>query len=131
MATKIEQFNRPTLRVLSAEANAALAKVAAEFGLTFETKAGSYSDTEFNFKATFKLNTTQAIQRIEQRTASVAQLLGLPEDVVGKTFYSNGVMFTVTGLNLKRRKYPVSATNANGTGYKFSEAEVKRCLNVK
>lgn len=131
MSTKIENFNRATLREISAEANAALQAVAAKFGLTFEAKSGSYSTMEFNFKAQFKLNTPQAAVKQINELASTARMLGLPEDIVGQSFFSNGVEYKITGLDLNRRKYPVSGVNKAGSKYKFTASVVKQSLNLK
>ena len=48
---------------------------------------------------------------------------------VGHVFESNGYQYKVTGFNLRRPKYPVSAERAsNGKGYKFTVERVNHMI---
>ena len=57
--------------------------------------------------------------------AHKATMIGLPSDCFGKEFISGGTRYPITEINLRRRKYPVSATGPKGGRYKFTADTVK------
>lgn len=59
-----------------------------------------------------------------------AVALGLPADVVGKSIRLGRSVFTITGIKMANRQYPVMATNQNGKGYKLSVDQVKQGLGL-
>ncbi len=70
----------------------------------------------------------------EHAAGNDAMCLGLPADIVGKTFnYPTPTgrirMFEVTGIKLNRPRYPIQIKNiATGGEYKFSVASLQRYL---
>ena len=55
---------------------------------------------------------------------------GLSPDDLGKTFKTwRGEEYTITGLNTRRRKYPISAVDKNGKSWKFPAEQVKDALS--
>jgi hypothetical protein len=59
-----------------------------------------------------------------------AEEFGLKEEYFGKTFTSQDVEYTISGLKLRNRKYPVLAIRADGKRFKFPARLVKRLLEV-
>lgn len=57
-----------------------------------------------------------------------SKLLGFDRNIVGESFLSRTTVFTITGINMNRPKYPISASNARGTAYKFKVEQVARTM---
>ena len=55
-----------------------------------------------------------------------ARLYGLDPEMLGKTYKTPRGDFTVAGLNRRGRKFPILASNGNGSLYKFSVDEIKK-----
>jgi len=124
MTTKpITRFNRATCSTVGTEALAALQAVADKYGLTVARKSGNYSDASFNVTLTFSAKTGSGVPADFARSAP---LIGLKPEDYGKTFTTyGGKTYRVTGINLRRAKYPVSAEDVNtGKGFKFPAAQV-------
>lgn len=133
MAT-ITKLDRPAVRKLQAEAEAALAAVAAKYGMLLNQGGGRFSDDrlavkfEFAVAADAPAGTPAADMRAPADFARKAMLAGLPEDCFGKTFRCGNAVYTVTGINLSRPKYPVEGEGPQGGRYKFTLAQVKAGL---
>lgn len=122
----ITTIDRPTTRILSEEAEQALKAVADKFGLKLVRGNGRYSPTSLTVKFDFQVIGSNGVSK---KAAQGAGLLGLPTDIVGRQFKSGrGGLYTVTDINLRRPKYPVSATGPKGGRYKFSVSQVQAGL---
>ena len=119
--SKINTIDRPTCRTISDEAEAALKAVAEKFGLTLIRSNGRFSPTNLTVKFDFQVTGDNGVSK---KATQGAALLGLPEDCIGKQFKSGGRMFTITDINLRRRKYPVGGSGPQGGKYKFTVAQV-------
>jgi hypothetical protein len=102
----------------------ALEGVATEHGLTVHVGGGTYSEYTFAPKVEFSCTTEAGAPA---GFAYDAELLGLPRDAWGKTFTQRGEEYTIVGINLRARKYPVLAKSSSGT-YKFHAGDVARLL---
>jgi hypothetical protein len=122
---KIASFDRPLVRQVSEEAEAALAAVAEKYGLTITRQPGRFSPDRLTLKIDLIVATETGAPA---DYASKAALIGLPEDSWGKTFIASGTEYTITEINLRRPKYPVSGTGPKGGRYKFAAAAVKMGL---
>lgn len=121
----MSKFDRPTVRMISEEAEVALAAVAAKYGMTLSRQNGRFSPDRLTVKFDF---CQSAESGAPADFAQKAAMLDLPEDCFGAAFISGGTRYTVTELNLRRRKYPVSGTGPKGGRYKFTAATVKMGL---
>jgi len=119
----ISKFDRPACRIIEQEAIAALQAVAALHGLTLKAKSGNFSPEAFNVTLTFS---TTGAEGIPQDFARAAPAIGLKAEDFGKTFTTlSGKTFRITGINLRRRKYPVSVVNVKTErGFKMSARQV-------
>ncbi len=115
-------FDRPTVRRISDEAEAALAAVAAKYGMTLSRGNGRFSPDRLTVKFDFCM---AAEGGAPADFAHKATMLGLPEDCWGKAFISGGTRYTITEINLRRRKYPISAEGPKGGRYKFTADTVR------
>ena len=109
---------------------AAMEKIAKDMGLTYTRGSGRYNETGYHTKVAFKA-LADGTTGEPADFARNAMMLGLPADCFDKTFVSQGGIYRITGLVLRRRRYPVSAERVgDGKGFKFSETTIKRLLGV-
>ena len=114
-----------TATALSREAEDALIAIADKHGLMVEVPPGRYDSKSFSFKVTLSVKTESGAPADFARKAI---LLMLPPDCYGQEFTSGGTVYRITGINLRRRKYPVAATTAEGKAYKFTASTVRDSL---
>ena len=127
--SKIKSFNRPALKALRVSLDSALAKVAAEHGISLS--AGNISFTSET--ATIKLNAGVigsggiAVTKEAQAFDQYKRLVGLGSLNVGDTIDLQGDMYTISGYKPRSKKSPVVVTKvSNGSSYKVSVDMVKR-----
>ena len=118
----MSQFDRPLVRQISDEAQAALEAVAAKYGMTLSRGNGRFSPDRLTVKFDFCMAAEGGAPADFARKAA---MIGLPEDCFGKEFLSGGRRFRITEINLRRRKYPVSGEGPQGGRYKFTADTVK------
>jgi hypothetical protein len=121
----IQNIGRAECKALSEELEVVIQRAINKYGLTASSATGKYSGHTATFS--FKLDVPAKAGQVADRDA---ELLGAKFSV-GHTFKSNGEEFKVTGFNLRRRKYPVSADNVRtGNGYKFTVESLNRDIEI-
>ena len=127
--SKIQSFNRPALKSLRVSLDAALAKVAAEHGISIS--AGNISFTAET--ATIKLNAGVigaggvAVTKEAQAFDQYKNLVGLGSLNVGDAISIQGADYTISGYKPRSKRSPVVVTKvSNGSSYKVSVDMVKR-----
>ena len=127
--SKIKSFDRPALKALRVSLNSALAKVAAEHGISIS--AGNISFTSET--ATIKLNagvinaSGVTVTKEAKDFARYKSLVGLGALNVGDTIDLQGDEYTISGYKPRSKKSPVLVTKvSNGSTYKVSVDMVKR-----
>ena len=116
--------NRADRKALRDDIEQALQAVADKHGLTVTVGGGSYTDHTFAPKMEFSCTTSSGAPA---GFAFDAELIGIPVDCYGKTFTRAGEEYTIVGINLRARKYPVLAKTNSGT-YKFPADTIARLL---
>lgn len=122
------KMDKANLNKFRTSFNSAVAELAKEFDVKIDLGKITYSDDSFTAKVSVA-NTDAEPQEVKD-FKQYANLVGLEPEDLGKTFKSNGKVFTITGLNLGRRKYPISATS-EGRSYKFNDSDVARLLKLE
>lgn len=99
--------------------------------LKFATGRTSYGETDFSTRLTcIDLTAAGGVDSKDALTYKQKHsYYGLPADGLGKEFKYFGKVYKITGLNPKRRKYPVSAER-DGKSFKFPADEVARALKT-
>ena len=120
--SKIDRIDRSACRVITDKAEAALKVLADELGMTLSRETSRYGTDTVTVKMTFKVVGSNGVSKVD---TSAATALGLPSDVIGRRFVAGRTTYTVTGINLRRPKYPVSGTGPKGGRYKFTTAQVQ------
>jgi hypothetical protein len=129
----IKQFDRPAVRAILDECEAALKVVADKHGLRLARKGCSFRAGEC--PVPFKLMTVATGDNGEVVTAEArdfercAVLFGLKAEDLGREFSSRGKRFKICGAKPANRKYPILAKClSTGKVYKFPEDQVVRAL---
>tara|TARA_Y100000034_G_scaffold33950_1_gene41612 strand:+ start:3127 stop:3546 length:420 start_codon:yes stop_codon:yes gene_type:complete len=122
---KMKNIGRAECRTLSEELEVVIQRAVNKYGLTASYANGRYGGHTATFS--FKLDVPAMAEKVANRDA---ELLGANFNV-GHVFMSNGEEFRVTGFNMRRRKYPVSADNTRtGKGYKFTIESLNRNIEI-
>jgi len=122
---KMKNIGRAECRILSEELAGVIQRAVNKYGLTASYGNGRYGGHTATLS--FKLDVPAMAEKVANRDA---ELLGAKFNV-GYIFKSNGDEFKVTGFNLRRRKYPVSADNVlSGQGYKFTVETINRNIEL-
>jgi len=125
---RIAEIDKPALRLLRSEIEAALRPLAEKHGIDFGTGRCKY--TGANATIEVKISVRDAEGNIRTREAEdykrLAASCGLKAEWLGAEFTSQGRTLRITGLNPKAVKYPVLARDiADGQGYKFRAEVIK------
>jgi hypothetical protein len=126
----IAKFDRKTASAFAKEAEQALQALARKYGVDVSTGSGSYNDSNFTFKITAAVKSSDgtAITREAQAFKANARWIGLQESDLGRSFTSRGKTFTITGYNTRAKRMPILAKDENGKGFKFEVDTVKMLL---
>tara|TARA_R110002020_G_scaffold209439_3_gene415401 strand:- start:224 stop:643 length:420 start_codon:yes stop_codon:yes gene_type:complete len=122
---KIKSIGKAECRALGEELEVVIQRALNKYGLTANHANGRYAGHTATLS--FKIDVPAMAEKVANRDA---ELLGAKFNV-GYVFNSNGEEFKVTGFNLRRRKYPVSADNTRtGKSYKFTVENINRNILI-
>jgi hypothetical protein len=121
------EINKNSLHDFKQDFNTVVKTLNEKYGVTIQLGNISYQENKFNGKIeVVNKGATTTIAREEFERSAV--YLGLKKSDFGKTFMSNGVLFKISGIKTRNRKYPILADNPQGDTYKFPIDKVKRLL---
>ena len=124
---QITNIRRAECKQLAEELKVVIQRTLNKYGLTVSENGGKYAPTGHTATLSFKIDVPAMAEKVANRDA---ELLGAKFNV-GYVFNSNGEEFKVTGFNLRRRKYPVSADNTRtGKSYKFTVENINRNILI-
>ena len=110
------------LEKVRADLDALLADYGKKVGMNFDLGHIKYTDTSFRVKleGTLRQETGAPPEdKTVQEFKKYAALFGLDSVDLGKKVVSGGRTFTVSGLKLSNRKFPLLMTGPQGGCYKF------------
>lgn len=107
-----------------------LALLEDDLGVTFTFGSFTYGGGKVSLKVDAATLTEVDGTSVPADFAAACNLVGLEPSDYGRTFTSRGRQYKVTGINLRRRKYPVSAERDDGRGFKFDSETVVRNLRA-
>ena len=123
--SEIKTIDARECRILSEELVAVIQQAMDKHGLAVSYTGGRYGGPTATLS--FKLDVPAIAEKVANKDG---ELVGAKFSV-GHVFESNGYQYKVTGFNLRRPKYPVSAERAsNGKGYKFPVEAVNRQIEL-
>lgn len=128
MAT-IRVMTKTNVTLVKARVLEALGPLAKELGVKFSFEPGRFGDDSFRSTLRCEVDSPEAKAMNARVAQGEASLLGLPASVVGQIIMVDATPLQVTGFNLRRPKFPVSAKHArSGRPYKLTVAQVRNAL---
>lgn len=124
----IKSFRNADLDQLRIDLENALKAVSVKHGIDIKIGTMGYSATEVSMTVKCKSRDTELANATH---AMSLNLLGLPANTIGQTVEFRGNHYKVTGLNLRKSKYPVETIcTETGKGSNFPEKLLKSLLTV-
>lgn len=123
-------LTRDEVRDLRTNLQTALASVSAAVGFKLTLGSATFGDT-----VTFKLECApiaengKVVDQNEVNFKRWASAYGLKETDLGRSFHSNGWVFTLVGIDPRKPKFPILARRTDGKTFKFQPQQVQRSLN--
>ena len=108
----------------------AIAQIEQEEQVKISFGTRSYDNSMYSTKMTVTTtsqdtNTVQAVSGVNTR---MSQSYGFSENIIGKTFVSNGKTHTISAFKTRNRKYPIISQADNGGSYKHTTEQIKRYI---
>lgn len=133
MKKQITLFTRQEISILHKEIKSFLDRLKEDYGLAgLSIDSLNYSPFSFSAKITGTVHEHSAFADTWAREESkyFAVTHGLPEDILQKSFISNGRHYTITRIETRNPKYPIIASCAeDGKSYKFEVLHVKEIID--
>ena len=122
-------FTKLDCQALREEINRALAPVATKNGIKLQLGNMSYSSTEIRMKLDAVL-LGEGGENLNDKNnfETYARMYGLEPSDYGKKFTTSKGEYTISGINTKKRKYPIVAKNNAGVAYIFESERVVELL---
>jgi len=126
-------MDKQKIKQLRSAIQAAIKPLEAEHGVAFEIGSAHYNSTGCKFK--FEVldaqeSGSQGMDFMELSFRRGCDEYGLRPEDFGKSFQAHGETFTISGLKPKNRKFPVIATDKDGSSYKFRARDVASKVHV-
>jgi len=123
-------INKATLNAFRSDFEEAVKALEEKHGMTIKLAGISYTDESFSSKVTFTNNDENGnkVSQIAIDFQKQAGMYGLKASDLGRTFFSNGQSFTISGLKPRNHKMPIIATSSEGRSFKFCSNVVKEGL---
>ena len=129
--SKINQFDRQSLRALRADLDSAMATIANKYGIQLNAGNISFtSDTATIKVAAGIIKNGTAVTAEAKSFEQYKRLVGLGAFNVGDSINIQGKQYTITGYKPRSSKAPVCVRNAQGSGFKVSVDMVKMYNSV-
>lgn len=131
----MERFSQQTCPVLRADINEALKSVCQKHGLSVQMGAIRFTDMSCNAKLTFNIRADESSLDGKLDEAFNRSAFGIqaprfnlkPEDF-GRDFFVQGKKYTLSSINPRRPKFPITAKRADGRLFKFPAHVVMEAL---
>lgn len=130
---KITNFGRTEHRLLSAAITQALKQVGDDFGVDLTAGGGQIGTGIGRVNVEVKVReTASGCDGAKALWDQMCGHYGLKPEHYGMTFYSNRVMFRITGIATSRPKYPIDAIRvADKRPFKFPASTIASKLLMK
>ena len=124
----VNNFDRQNLEQIRRDIDAALKQVMAKHNIDMSIANISFNAATFTTKLTARVKNTQVAN---QANSFSLRRLGLPENAIGRTIIYKGTGYEIVGINMKKRKYPITTKNvATGGNMNFTAASVAMLLGA-
>ena len=89
---------------------------------------GSISFNVAQYRSVMSVSSLDKSEKIEKVYESICKRLGFTQNIIGMKFDSNAMIYEITDIKIKNRKYPVIAKSPKGNSYKYSVEHIKRLI---
>lgn len=128
--SKINQFDRQSLRALRADLDSAMATIANKYGIQLNAGNISFTSDTATIKVAAGIIKNGTVVTAEAKAFDqYKRLVGLGAFNVGDTITLQGKQYTITGYKPRSSKAPVCVTR-DGRGYKVAVDMVKMYNSV-
>lgn len=119
---KLDKISPAVLKMLRVDIDAAVESVAKKYGLSsIKTGNASYSPNTFSIKLEGVLDGNAKAEENASLSNQYARMLGLPDNIVGKKFSSQGHDFIVERIDPNKPKFPIIGKRvSDGKMFKFT-----------
>jgi hypothetical protein len=129
--SKIQQFDRQSLRALRIDLDSAMAAIASKYGIQLSAGNISFTSDTATIKVAAGIIKNGTVVTPEAKSfEQYKRLVGLSAFSVGDSINIQGKQYTITGYKPRSSKSPVCIENAAGKGYKVSVDMVKQYNSV-
>jgi hypothetical protein len=128
---KIDSFDRTNLRLISADLEAAIAPVAAKYGITLSYKGARFLEDNATFKIEAATIGVSGVANTRERDnfKLYASMYDLKDTDLDREITYAGKQYIIIGLNTRRSKYPIVAKRvADGKTILLTREGVKAAL---
>jgi hypothetical protein len=129
--SKINQFDRQSLRALRVDLDSAMAAIASKYGIQLSAGNISFTAETATIKVAAGIIKNGTVVTAEAKSFDqYKRLVGLGAFNVGDSINIQGKQYTITGYKPRSSKAPVCVRNAQGSGFKVSVDMVKMYNSV-
>jgi hypothetical protein len=128
--SKINQFDRQSLRALRVDLDSAMATIASKYGIQLSAGNISFTSDTATIKVAAGIIKNGTVMTVEAKSFNqYKRLVGLDAFNVGDSINIQGKQYTITGYKPRSSKAPVCVSR-DGRGYKVSVDMVKMYNSV-
>lgn len=128
----MDKFNRMAVRKLRDEMEVELNALYKKYGIVVKFGNARFSDFECSMKLELKIENKESQEKNCDKEKALfeiyAPIFGFYPEDFGKRFAIQNQVYTITGINPNRPKFPISGMRLDGKQFKFSASTVKRAL---
>jgi hypothetical protein len=126
-------MERSKVRELMEDVEAALKPLEAKYGVKLTGKRATYGESSVAVKVEFSSVGAggEVVTREAEDLKRYGESFGLPKDSLGKEFEFRGQKYTVKGLAMRSRRFPVLAERRDGKGFKFPVNAVRKGMGLE
>jgi len=125
MISNFDKSNTNRNSELQRDLEAAFAAVALKHNIDINIGSGSYNAAQLTVRLVMR---TKNVDIANRANSFSMRRLGLPENAIGRSFLYKNVLYTVKGINTKKRKYPVETTKQDGSIVNFTAPTIANLL---
>lgn len=89
---------------------------------------GSISFNVANYRSVMTVSSLDKSEKVEKVYEIICKRLGFTQNIIGMKFDTNGMIYEITEIKTKNRKYPVIAKSPKGNSYKYSVDHIKKLI---
>ena len=119
-------INETKINIIQEKLKKAIALIEKEENVKIDF--GSISFNVAQYRSVMSVSSLDKSEKIEKVYESICERLGFTQNIIGMKFDSNAMIYEITDIKIKNRKYPVIAKSPKGNSYKYSVDHIKKLI---